>query len=195
MHPLSYEHRIDMIETDIRAVIEAILVTSAQPVSENTLLQVLNTTATITSEQITLALHQLKRDYSDRAFELVELASGWQIMTREVYAPWINQFRAEKPPKYSTATMETLAIIAYKQPVTRGDIEAIRGVSVSSHILKTLLDRAWIRLSGHRDAPGRPALYVTTNQFLDYFKLASLQDMPKIDGLAAEDYQIEEFYL
>lgn len=184
-----------MIETDIKAIVEAILITSSQPVSEQTLLKVFEATDTVTAKQIIIALHQLKRDYSDRSFELVELASGWQIMTREGYAPWINRFRADKPPKYSAATMETLAIIAYKQPVTRGDIESIRGVSVSSQILKTLIDREWIRVSGHREVPGRPALYVTTNQFLDYFKLSSLQSMPKIEGLVAEDNTIEEFYL
>ncbi|WP_367605815.1 SMC-Scp complex subunit ScpB [Legionella sp. W05-934-2] len=186
-----------MIEIDIKAVIEAILITASQPVSEETLLTILQNNGSISPEQITLALHQLKRDYSDRAFELVKLASGWQILTKEAFAPWINLFRAEKPPKYSAATLETLAIIAYKQPVTRGDIEAIRGVSVSSQILKTLVDREWIRISGYRDAPGKPALYRTTSQFLDYFKLPSLQDLPVIEGIngIVEADQIEEIYL
>lgn len=184
-----------MIDTDIKAVLEAILITSQQPVSEQMLLQVFQASDSVTQEQITIALRQLKNDYYDRAFELVELASGWQIMSREIYAPWINQFRAEKPPKYSAATMETLAIIAYKQPVTRGDIEALRGVSVSSQILKTLQDREWVRISGYRDAPGKPAQYVTTKQFLDYFKLSSLNELPPIEGLGEENEQVEEFYL
>ena len=184
-----------MIETDIKAVVEAILITASQPVSEKILLQVIEATDTITEEQITLALHLLKREYSDRAFDLVKVASGWQILTKETYAPWINHFRAEKPPKYSSATLETLAIIAYKQPVTRGDIESIRGVSVSSNILKSLMDREWIRVCGHRDAPGKPALYETTTQFLDYFKLSSIQSLPKINGLQVEEVSDEEFYI
>jgi segregation and condensation protein B len=125
-------------------------------------------------------LDDLRRDWSDRGVELVQLASGWRFQTRPEYQSYLDRLKNDKPPKYSRAVMETLAIIAYRQPVTRGDIEDVRGVAVSPNILKTLEGRGWIDAVGHRDAPGRPALYATTRRFLDDLGLRSLTELPPL---------------
>jgi segregation and condensation protein B len=125
-------------------------------------------------------LDDLRRDWVNRGVELVQLASGWRFQTRPEYQSYIDRLKHDKPPKYSRAVMETLAIIAYRQPVTRGDIEDIRGVAVSPNILKTLEGRGWIDAVGHRDAPGRPALYATTRRFLDDLGLRSLTELPPL---------------
>ncbi len=127
-------------------------------------------------------LDELTRDWEDRGVELVALASGWRFQSRPEMREFLDRLHPEKPPKYSRAAMETLAIVAYRQPVTRGDIEDIRGVTVSSQIVKQLEDRGWIEAIGYREAPGRPALYATTKQFLDDLGLASLDQLPPIDG-------------
>ena len=125
-------------------------------------------------------LDDLRRDWAKRGVELVQLATGWRFQTRPEYQAFLDRLKNEKPPKYSRAVMETLAIIAYRQPVTRGDIEDIRGVAVSPNILKTLEGRGWIDAVGHRDAPGRPALYATTTKFLDDLGLRSLSELPPL---------------
>lgn len=125
-------------------------------------------------------LNDLKADWSQRGIELAQLASGWRFQTRPEYQAYLDRLKNEKPIKYSRAVMETLAIIAYRQPVTRGDIEDIRGVAVSPNILKTLESRDWIDAVGHRDAPGRPALYATTRKFLDDLGLRSLSELPPL---------------
>jgi segregation and condensation protein B len=125
-------------------------------------------------------LDDLRRDWASRGAELVQLASGWRFQTRPEYQSYIDRLKNDKPPKYSRAVMETLAIIAYRQPVTRGDIEDVRGVAVSPNILKTLEGRGWIDAVGHRDAPGRPALYATTRRFLDDLGLRSLTELPPL---------------
>lgn len=125
-------------------------------------------------------LDDLRRDWANRGVELVQLATGWRFQTRPEYQAFLDRLKNEKPPKYSRAVMETLAIIAYRQPVTRGDIEDIRGVAVSPNILKTLETRGWIDTVGHRDAPGRPALYATTRKFLDDLGLRSLSELPPL---------------
>ncbi len=127
-------------------------------------------------------LDELVRDWDGRGVELVALASGWRFQSRPEMRVYLDRLHPEKPPRYSRAAMETLAIIAYRQPVTRGDIEDIRGVTVSSQIIKQLEDRGWIDAIGYREAPGRPALYATTRQFLDDLGLASLDQLPAIDG-------------
>jgi len=134
-------------------------------------------------EQIRGALGELQGDYAGRGVELVEVASGFRFQVRKEFAPWVNRLWEDRPPKYSRALLETLAIIAYRQPITRAEIEDIRGVSVSSSILKTLIEREWIRVAGHRDVPGRPAVYATTRQFLDYFNLKGLSDLPTLAEL------------
>jgi segregation and condensation protein B len=125
-------------------------------------------------------LDDLRRDWSQRGIELVQLSSGWRFQTRPEYQGYLDRLKNERPPKYSRAVMETLAIVAYRQPVTRGDIEDVRGVAVSPNILKTLEGRGWIDAVGHRDAPGRPALYATTRKFLDDLGLRSLTELPPL---------------
>ncbi|RMG38235.1 MAG: SMC-Scp complex subunit ScpB [Gammaproteobacteria bacterium] len=125
-------------------------------------------------------LEALARDYEGRGIEIREVASGWRIQVRQEVSPWVSRLWSERPPRYSRALLETLALIAYRQPITRGEIEDIRGVSVSSNIIKTLIEREWIRVLGHRDVPGRPALYGTTREFLDYFNLKSLDELPSL---------------
>lgn len=126
------------------------------------------------------ALTQLQEEYQDRGIELKEVASGFRFQVKSEYADWVNRLFDEKPQRYSRALLETLAIIAYRQPITRGEIEDIRGVSISSSIIKTLQEREWIRVVGHRDVPGRPELLATSRQFLDYFNLKKLSDLPSL---------------
>ena len=125
-------------------------------------------------------LDDLRRDWSSRGIELIQLATGWRFQTRPEYQAFLDRLRNEKPPRYSRAVMETLAIIAYRQPVSRGDIEDIRGVAVSPNVLKTLEARGWVDVVGHRDAPGRPALYATTKKFLEDLRLRSLSELPPL---------------
>ena len=136
------------------------------------------------SDTLRRLLDELVSDWQDRGVELVALAGGWRFQSRPELRPYLDRLHPEKPPKYSRAAMETLAIVAYRQPVTRGDIEDIRGVTVSSQIVKQLEDRGWIEAIGYREAPGRPALYATTRHFLDDMGLASLDQLPPIDGQA-----------
>ena len=129
----------------------------------------------------------IKEECEGRGFTLIEVASGWRFQVREDYAHWINRLWDERPQKYSRALLETLALVAYRQPITRGDIEEVRGVAVSSHIMKTLTEREWVKVVGHRDVPGRPALYATTRQFLDYFNMKSLDELPTLGELKDVD--------
>jgi segregation and condensation protein B len=143
------------------------------------------------ANSIKLLLEDLENDWSDRGIKIVKLATGWRFQSRQEMKVFLDRLNPEKPPKYSKATMETLAIIAYRQPVTRGDIEEIRGVAVNTQIIKTLEDRNWIESIGHRDVPGRPALLATTKQFLDDLGLASLGDMPQLQSLLPTAEQAE----
>lgn len=133
--------------------------------------------------EVEAVLRALEAECAGRGYELKQTASGYRFQVRARLAPWISRLWEERPQRYSRALLETLALIAYRQPITRGDIEEIRGVSVSSQIIKTLQEREWIRVVGHRDVPGRPALYATTRQFLDYFSLRSLEDLPTLGDL------------
>jgi segregation and condensation protein B len=137
------------------------------------------------SDTLRRLLDELCQDWEERGVELVALASGWRFQSRPEMRPYLDRLHPEKPPRYSRAALETLAIVAYRQPVTRGDIEDIRGVTVSSPIVKQLEDRGWIEAIGYREAPGRPALYATTRQFLDDLGLASLDQLPVIDASLA----------
>ncbi len=131
-------------------------------------------------DEVKAALEQLQQDYEGRGIELKEVSSGYRFQVRQEYADWVNRLFDEKPQRYSRALLETLAIIAYRQPITRGEIEDIRGVSISSSIIKTLQEREWIRVVGHRDVPGKPELLATSKQFLDYFNLKKLSDLPSL---------------
>jgi segregation and condensation protein B len=139
------------------------------------------------ADTIKLLLEELRHDWKDRGIEIVSLASGWRFQSRPEMKPYLDRITPEKPPKYSRATLETLAIIAYRQPVTRGDIEEIRGVAVNSQTIKMLEDRGWIDVVGHREVVGRPALLGTTKQFLDDLGLASLGQLPPLDSIADAD--------
>ena len=133
-----------------------------------------------TRDEIRKALHDLGEDCAQRGCELKQVASGFRLQVRQEYAPWVGRLWEEKPPRYTRALLETIALIAYRQPITRGEIEEVRGVSVSSNIIKTLLEREWIKVLGHKDVPGKPALYGTTRAFLDYFNLKSLDELPTL---------------
>lgn len=172
-----------MIEEEIKAIIEALLMNASKPLTIEQIQAVFDEWQRPGREQVRAALVELAKDYESRAIELKSLASGYCLQTKQQYSPWISRLYAEKPARYSRALLETLAIIAYRQPVSRADIEDVRGVAVSSSILKTLLEREWIRVAGHRDVPGKPAVYVTTKSFLDYFNLSSLNELPGLDEI------------
>ena len=133
-----------------------------------------------TREQVRDTLEKIEESCTERGFELKKVASGYRFQVRQEYSKWVNRLWDEKPQRYSRALLETLALIAYKQPITRGDIEEVRGVAVSTNIMRTLLERDWIRVVGHRDVPGRPATYATTKNFLDYFNLSHLDELPDL---------------
>lgn len=131
-------------------------------------------------DEIRKALHEMTDDYENRGYELKQVASGFRLQVRQEYATWVGRLWEERPARYTRALLETIALIAYRQPITRGEIEEVRGVSVSSNIIKTLLEREWIKVLGHKDVPGKPSLYGTTREFLDYFNLQSLDELPTL---------------
>jgi segregation and condensation protein B len=133
-----------------------------------------------TRDEIRQALHEMSDDYASRGYELKQVASGFRLQVKQQYAIWVGRLWEEKPARYTRALLETMALIAYRQPITRGEIEEVRGVSVSSNIVKTLLERDWIKVLGHKDVPGKPTLYGTTKEFLDYFNLNSLDQLPTL---------------
>jgi segregation and condensation protein B len=165
---------------DAKRVLEAALLCAQEPLSLRDLRLLFDDR--VGNDTLRSLLDELVRDWQGRGVELVTLASGWRFQTRPEIRPYLDRLNPEKPPRYSRAALETLAIVAYRQPVTRGDIEDIRGVSVSSPIVKQLEDRGWIEAIGYREAPGRPALYATTRQFLDDLGLASLARLPALGG-------------
>jgi segregation and condensation protein B len=160
-------------------ILEAALLCSVEPIAVKELTRLFD--GAVDAAVITTLLEDLRRDWAQKGLELVQVKTGWRFQTRDDVKRYLEQMNPEKPPKYSRATLETLAIIAYKQPVTRGDIESIRGVTVSTQVMKALEDRGWIDAIGHRDAPGRPALWATTPQFLADLNLASLSELPALD--------------
>ncbi len=167
----------------LRKIVEGAILAAGQPMTVAKLLELFDEDVAPSKEDITTALAEIQMTCTERGFELKEVASGWRFQVRDDLAPWVNRLWEEKPQKYSRALLETLALIAYRQPITRGDIEEIRGVAVSSHIMKTLLERDWVKVVGHRDVPGRPSLYATTRQFLDYFNLKSLEELPSLSEI------------
>ena len=166
---------------EAKAVLEAALLVAGEPVQPTQLAKLFDPALPV--DTVRALLEELARDWSSRRVELVQVASGWRFQGTRTIQPYLDRLAPEKPPRYSRAVMETLAIIAYQQPVTRGDIEAIRGVAVSTNVVKTLEDRQWIEAVGHRETPGRPALYATTKTFLDDLGLASLADLPPLADL------------
>lgn len=170
-----------MLESNLKNVIEAILLAAGKPMTEDQILSVFIETERPALGVLREHLATLQTEYADRSVELIQVASGYRFQVKQDYAAWVGKLSEEKPQKYSRALLETLALIAYRQPITRGEIEDIRGVSISTSIFKTLLeDREWIRMVGHKEVPGRPALYATTKGFLDYFGLKTLKDLPPL---------------
>lgn len=164
----------------IQAIAEAALLAAVKPLSLDQLRELFTEDERPARQVMEHVMMLLEAACENRGFELKKVASGYRLQIREEYAPWVGRLFEERPQRYSRALLETLALIAYRQPITRGEIEDIRGVAVSSNIIRTLLEREWVRVVGHRDVPGRPAMYATTKQFLDYFNLTGLDRLPPL---------------
>jgi segregation and condensation protein B len=181
--------------TELKNIIEAALLVAGQPLTIEKMLTMFPSESPPTREEIRAVLEMLEEEYAERVVELKQIDRSWRFQTRDKYASWITRLAEERPVRYSRALLETLAIIAYRQPVTRGDIENIRGVSVSTDIIKTLLGREWIRQVGVRNVPGRPALYGTTREFLEHFNLKNLEELPPLSALRDLDVISNELNL
>jgi segregation and condensation protein B len=167
-------------EALLKQIIEGLLLAANKPLTLDRISELIDEKEGLERETIKAALDEIAASCEGRGFELKKVASGYRFQVRQNLSEWIGRLWEEKPQRYSRALLETLAIIAYRQPITRGDIEKIRGVAVSSSIIRTLLERDWVRVVGHRDVPGRPAMYASTRHFLDYFNLESLHDLPAL---------------
>jgi segregation and condensation protein B len=167
----------------IKGILEAALLVAGEPVPVPQLAKLFD--PALDAELVRKLLDELREDWAGRTVELAQVASGWRFQGTPAIQPYLDRLSPEKPPRYSRAVMETLAIIAYQQPVTRGDVEAIRGVAVSTSVIKSLEDRQWVEVVGHRETPGRPALYATTKTFLDDLGLRSLSELPPLAELDA----------
>jgi len=171
----------------LKNIIEGLVMAATDPLQVDDLLMILNDETTqFTREEVQQTIDDLMMEYKDRGIQLQEVARGYRFQVATNLVPWLSKLYAEKPPRYSRALLESLALIAYKQPVTRAEIEEIRGVSGSYNVMKTLLEHEWVKVAGYKNVPGRPALFVTTNKFLDYFNLKSLEELPPL----AEDSEI-----
>lgn len=168
---------------DLASLIEAFLLASGKPQSLERLYELFEEAERPEPKVFKQALDVLGKSCNGRAFELKEVASGYRLQIREDYAPWVGRLWEERPQRYSRALLETLALIAYRQPITRGEIEDVRGVAVNSNIIKTMMEREWIRVVGYREVPGRPAMFATTKAFLDHFNLKSLDELPALAEL------------
>lgn len=164
----------------LKQILEAALLAAGQPLSQAQLATLFSDAERPPGAAISRALEQLDEDCADRGVELKKVASGYRLQVKQNLNEWVSRLWKEQPPRYSRALLETLSLIAYRQPITRGEIESVRGVSVSTNIIRTLQEREWIRVVGHRDVPGKPALFGTTRVFLDYFNLQNLDDLPTL---------------
>ena len=180
------------VDNKVKMIIEGLLLAAGRPLPLESIAAVFNEEERPENEELLGVLARIDEECGDRGFELTKVASGYRFQVKQELAEWVGKLWEERPPRYTRALLETLALVAYRQPITRGDIEEIRGVAVSSNIIRTLLDREWIRVVGQRDVPGRPSMFATTKQFLDYFNLESLQQLPAlsdirdIDGVAKD---------
>jgi len=165
---------------DLASLLEAFLLASGKPMSIERMAELFEEAERPSSTLLRKALELLEKSCKGRAFELKQVASGYRLQVRERFSPWVGRLWEERPQRYSRALLETLVLIAYRQPITRGEIEDIRGVAVNTQIVKTLLEREWVRVVGHRDVPGRPAMFATTKQFLDHFNLKNLDELPPL---------------
>ena len=169
-----------MGDHDLVEIIEGALLAAGEPLSKKQLAQLFDELDRPSTADITAALDEVAERCDGRGFELAEVASGFRFQVRQNLSPWVSKLWVERPVRYSRALLETLSLIAYRQPITRGEIEDIRGVAVSSNIMKSLLEREWVKVVGHRDVPGKPAMYATTREFLNYFNLKSLDQLPPL---------------
>jgi segregation and condensation protein B len=179
----------------IKDIIEAALLCADQPLGLDRLAGLFDEDTRPAQEEVKTALATLAQEWVGRTLELKQVGSGYRLQVRQEYAPWVGRLAEERAPRYSRALLETLALIVYRQPITRAGIEEIRGVSVSTHIIKTLLEREWIRIVGYRDVPGKPALYGTTRKFLDYFNIQSLSELPALADIKPIDHLQKELDL
>ncbi|MFT7688680.1 MAG: segregation and condensation protein B [Candidatus Azotimanducaceae bacterium] len=184
-----------MSELPIKQILEGAILAADKPLPIDALIQLFNEEDQPSRADVKLVLAEIQDDFDGRGFELKEVASGFRFQVRSEFGTWVEKLWAEKAPRYTRAFLETLSLIAYKQPITRGDIEEIRGVSVSTNIMRSLMEREWIRVVGHRDVPGRPAIYATTKTFLDYFDLSSLDELPTLSEIKDLDKMNEELDL
>ena len=172
-----------MNNEELKQVIEAVLFAADEPLNLDRLMNLFPEDSNPGRDAIKQAIAAIQDDCTHRSLELKEVGSGYRFQVKQDYAQWSAKLWEERPARYSRATLETLALIAYRQPITRGEIEEVRGVSVSSQIIKSLMERDWIKVVGHRDVPGKPALYATSREFLDYFNLKSLEELPSLAEL------------
>ncbi|MCK4840560.1 MAG: SMC-Scp complex subunit ScpB [Methylococcales bacterium] len=177
---------------DTKQIVEAILFAADKPMTTKQVQKVYPELERPDLSAIQIAIDTIIEEYATKPIALKYLANGYRFQIKEQYSYWVSRLFEEKPPKYSRALLETVSIIAYRQPVTRGDIEDIRGVGVSSHIIRTLLEREWVRVIAHKEVPGRPALYGTTKQFLDYFNLSSLDQLPTLEEIKDLDFSTKK---
>jgi len=184
-----------MDEQKLKNIVEAALLAAGEPLSLDRLLGLFPEDQHPERDALRQALAALDEECASRGIELKEVGSGFRFQVRSELADWVGKLWEERPPRYSRALLETLALIAYRQPITRAEIEEIRGVTVSTHIMKTLQEREWVRVVGHRDVPGKPAMYATTRDFLDYFNLKSLDELPTLAEIRDIDRLNEEFDL
>lgn len=171
---------MNLTTEQLQNIIEAALMVAGRPLPISHLQKLFEETNQPTTAEVRMALDGLIERYQNSGIELKEVASGFQFQARTALSPWLCRLWEERPPRYSRAVLETLALIAYRQPITRAEVEDIRGVSVSSHIIKTLMEREWVRVIGYREVPGKPALYGTTKAFLDHFNLKTLDELPTL---------------
>jgi len=165
---------------ETKQIIEGLLMAAGKPLHINKIAEVFTDRERPETEELKAALKEIAEDCTSRGFELKQVASGYRFQVKQQYSEWVGKLWEEKPQRYSRALLETISIIAYRQPITRGEIEKIRGVAVSTNIIRTLMERDWVRVVGHRDVPGKPAMYATTREFLDYFNLKSLEELPTL---------------
>lgn len=176
-----------MTPPPLKLIVEGALIAAGGPLTLDQLLGLFGEEERPERDQVLGVIRELEADFASRGIEIAEVAGGYRVQVRASVAPWVARLWDEKAPRYSRALLETLSLIAYRQPITRGEIEEIRGVAVSTNIIKTLTEREWVRVVGHRDVPGRPALYATTRKFLDYFGLRSLNDLPPLSEIRDPD--------
>lgn len=179
-------------DAQLKQLVEAAIFVADSALSKEQLQGTVLQGLDVTNKRLEAILVDLELDYRPRGIQLVEVASGYRFQSMDSLSPWLSTMWQEHAPRYSRAMLETLSLIAYRQPITRGEIEDVRGVSVSSHIIKTLTEREWIKVVGHKEVPGRPALYATTKGFLDYFSLKSLAELPPMEELIISDQQDDE---